>query len=132
MNGTNLLSTTLITTLHSCGLHVIWDIVVAKRSTPFYTHWKVVAAICLSTHLISEWKSHINNFKLSGIILLTTEDYLVWAKGTHLDKLIVKEAYFLIAVPPCPNLMHPWLARSSKWNLPLKLKCFSWLVVHNC
>lgn len=112
MMGSHLLSPTLITTLHFSGFHVIWDIVDAEKSTPFYTHWKDAAAICLSAHLILEWTDYINNLKLSRIILSNFEDCLIWDGGSKLDTVIVKEAYCLITRPPCLNMLHPLLART--------------------
>lgn len=105
--GPHLISLALITSLHNRGFRVLKDIVDASLSSPFLTHWKDAVAIRFPDPLIPEWKTYIINLKLSEIVLLLVEESLVRFGGSQLGKVIVKEAYQLISLPPRMNLPHP-------------------------
>lgn len=109
----------------------IKDIANSYLSSLSFTHSRDSSKPDIPKSLIPVWKLYITNLKLSWIVLSIKEDKFIWFGGSQQGKVIVHEAHQIITQPTRQFLFFTWLARSQKWNFPLKLKFFSLLVVQN-
>jgi hypothetical protein len=67
----------------------------------------------------------------SGIHLQPTEDMLLWTGGDHSGMLTVKNVYTALSKKLWPLQIVGWRKHLWSWDLPYKIKLFTWLVVEN-
>lgn len=54
-----------------------------------------------------------------------------WVGQVHKNLIATEDIYRSISILANPFVELSWFHKSWKWNFPLKLKCFSWLVLND-
>ena len=68
---------------------------------------------------------------MDSISLNEKYDIFTWDGGSVQGHILVEEAYRYITPPPQHSMSSRWFRKMWGWNIPLKLKCFDWLVWKN-
>jgi len=94
-------------------------------------HWLSPEYLRLEGQQAVEWRNYTHYLSRMGITLNDKDDILVWTYNVANGMVTAKLAYDLI-FSESPYHSEDWWARTLwKWKVPLKLKCFFWLALHN-
>jgi len=78
-----------------------------------------------------EWACFTTQLSLTGLKLTKKKEKLKWEGVMYNEQISVKEIYKHISHGRGLNDNVFWFHNTWRWDIPLKLKCFMWLVVHN-
>jgi len=131
LNNCHLLPFTIINDLNTKGLDTlpkIWEWSWLRVDAHSWPHaWQ----IGLSEELLVEWERYRSMLFIAGINISQRADVLVWGGHHGNDRILVKEAYEHITSTSQILSFSDITSMFWKWDAPLKIKCFSWLVIHN-
>jgi len=127
-NGDHSMFSPLIKYIHTKGLYYLNQIYVAHD--PFLmTHlWIKARELDLIDDLVDVWEMYIHNLNMSSISLLENVDILSCDGKITKGQISVKNVYNYISIFQHALVDQNWFQKIWKWELPLKLKCLSWLV----
>jgi len=104
----------------------------AFSSSGFITdQWISSSDLGLSGNLALEWSSFCKDLVISGIHLQPIDDFLLWTGGDQSGMLTVKNVYNALTKKIWPHQIAGWRKPLLSWDLPYKIKLFTWLVVEN-
>jgi len=79
----------------------------------------------------AEWDRFRQLLIESGISLQERSDVFMWTRGDNTGKLTVKNAYNALAAKFWENLEETWWKKLWKWDCPIKIRLFIWLLSAN-
>jgi hypothetical protein len=126
-----LLSPRLLERLHSLGLHFLFQIKSPHCRTSLGESWVTSSSLHLNRELSDEWNRYTFHLKEADIHLQERPDTLIWTGGDKSGDISVRNLYKALAEASWPIRDQTWRTRLWKWNCPLKLKLFTWLLSEN-
>lgn len=93
--------------------------------------WFSAYELGLSGHLARRWEDYTNQLNSAGIQLNDAEDRLVWGGNPASGNVTAKSAYKRILQDKYIYPQDWWYLKIWQWNIPVKLKCFSWLILQD-
>jgi hypothetical protein len=131
LGSTTYLSQELLTVLHRQHIYYLFQ---AKGSTDqgsLSTQWKDCSDLGLSGNLALEWQRYCRALLGAGIQLRDQDDELLWNGGDSSGNISVKNLYEAIASTIWNQKCTGWRKQLWHWNIPLKIKLFTWLAATN-
>jgi hypothetical protein len=126
-----LLSTRLLERLHNLGLFYLFQIKDTHRSNTLGESWVTSSSLNLDSELTAEWNSYTHHLIEAGIRLQDRPDTLIWTGGDKSGYISVRNIYKALTEASWHTRDRTWRTRLWKWNCPLKLKLFTWLLTEN-
>lgn len=93
--------------------------------------WFTAQDLGISGYLARIWENYTNKLNSAGVHLSNSVDKLVWAGNTGNGSVTAKSAYKRIIQQKYIFPPDWWYVKIWKWHIPLKLKCFTWLILQN-
>jgi hypothetical protein len=81
--------------------------------------------------LAAEWDRYRQNLIGSGIKLVDRSDELIWTGGDSSGQISVKNVYSALSKKLWKFKTGGWRRKLWKWDCPLKIKLFAWLLAEN-
>lgn len=131
MEGFHTLPMPIILYLQNRGLQHLPQIGLVQHVGFPSTHWYKAIELELRSKLHLEWETFHSYLTQVAIVLTKNVARLTWGGISQGDDISAKDAYLHILPHPQPGPLIGWLAQMWQWEVPLKIKCFTWLVVHN-
>jgi len=78
-----------------------------------------------------EWDRYVISLNIMGITLTSRADLFLWYYNKVDGVVTSKLVYDYLSAMKNVNLSKWWGHSIWSWNVPLKIKCFIWLVLHN-
>jgi hypothetical protein len=126
-----LLSSRLLECLHNLGLHYLFHIKAPHSCCTLGENWKTSSSLLLDGELSAEWIRYTKHLNEAGICLQERPDKLIWTGGDKSGYISVRNIYKALTEEIWPTRDLTWRNRLWKWNCPLKIKLFTWLLTEN-
>jgi hypothetical protein len=126
-----LLSTQLLERLHSLGFYYLFQLKDTHRSNTLGESWITSSLLNLNTELTAEWNRYTQHLTEAGIRLQDRPDTLIWTGGDKSGYISVRNIYKALTEASWHTRDRTWRSRLWKWNCPLKIKLFTWLMTEN-
>ena len=117
--------------LHSIGLHYLFHLKSPHNRNSLGESWVTSSSLSLDSELTAEWNNYTFHLNEASIHLQERPDTLIWMGGDKSGIISVRNIYKALAEAVWPIRDQTWLTRLWKWNCPLKLKLFTWLLTEN-
>jgi hypothetical protein len=131
MGKDSLLSDELIEKLNSKSIFLLYQASCPQVQGTIRANWLSSTDLELEGDMATEWETFRKNLKSSGILLQNHPDTLLWMGGDNSGILSVNNVYNAIATKFWSPRVFGWRRNFWKWECPLKIKLFTWLVVEN-
>lgn len=95
------------------------------------SYWLIASDLNLAGRWEDEWDGYLKNLNLAGIRLTTEKDIISWSKNPTSGQVTARIAYRVIIESHIDGNRKWWYGALWKWKLPLKIKCFLWLVFND-
>jgi hypothetical protein len=123
----SILSPTLSTRLASQHCTFLAQIKVPTGALPLPDSWLDSGTLSLDGSIAIEWCRYTSALKGAGISLSDQPDTLLWAGGDATGSITVKNIYAAFLHQMRLEVDCSWIRQIWKWEVPLKLKLFTWL-----
>lgn len=117
--------------LQILGLSTLNKIYLCRNGVEDSTKWMSASDLGLSGYLARAWDAYILNLNSVGVRLNQDLDQLVWGGNPASGFVTAKSAYSRIVQDKYIYPQDWWYKRLWYWAIPLKLKCFSWLLLQD-
>jgi len=123
------LSQELLDVLKQQNIYFLFQAKGTIVSGTIFTQWKDSTDLGLSGNLVVEW--HYRALLGAGIQLQDQDDELHWNGGGMSGIIIVKNIYEALVSKIWNQKCTGWRKKFWKWNIPQKIKLFTWLEATN-
>jgi hypothetical protein len=113
------------------GYHFLYQMADLGRQGVVMTHWKSTLEMGLVGSEATKWDCFCRALDHEGIFLSDSLDELVWTGSNSSGVITTKNAYDAIASKIWTRSDKWWHNSLWKWDLALKLKLFTWLLMEN-
>jgi hypothetical protein len=131
MGDAAILSDELISVINRKGLFYLFQAQTGSQVGRITQNWISSADLELTGHLQAEWNlfrcALINN----GVFMQEKPDSLKWTGGKSTGMISVKNIYLAAENMKTNFHLGGWRRAMWEWNVPLKIKLFTWLLVEN-
>lgn len=121
----------MINYMYSKGLYHLQDVKIIDSSLPKKSYCFNATDLGLTDQLAEEWSHFVEELISNWLCLNNVNDSLIWTWDASSGKVKVKKSYEVIAHSVMAKDIRWWSKFISKWHMPIKIKCFPWLVIHN-
>jgi hypothetical protein len=125
------LSSELLNKLHEHHIYYLFQAKGLTDQGDLSTRWKNCTDLDLSGDLAIEWQRYCKALLGAGIQLREQEDVLLWNGGDCSGNISAKNLYDAIASTIWIQKCTGWRKQLWHWNIPLKIKLFTWLAATN-
>jgi hypothetical protein len=94
-----------------------------------YIRWKKAETLGLEGEQKEEWNNFVKGLVGSGFELNNEKDTLMWSWDTKGGQVNAKQAYEVQLMEDMEEEPTFWYTELWKWQLPLKVKLFIWLML---
>jgi hypothetical protein len=131
MGKDSFLSKELVDSLNQKNVHLLYQASCDLLQGTLCSTWLDCTTLELEGDLALEWEKYKNILISSGIHLQDHPDVLLWTGGDNSGQLMVKNVYNAVATKLWNLKVGGWRRKLWKWDCPLKIKLFTWLVAEN-
>lgn len=117
--------------LQILGLSTLNKIYLLRNGDKNNAKWMSARDLGLSGYLARSWDAYITNLNSAGVKLNQDTDHLVWGGNPASGYVTAQTAYSRIVQDKFISPQDWWYKRLWNWSIPLKLKCFSWLLLQD-
>lgn len=121
------ISTGLLSSLRSVGCYTLNSIHIQTSRA----YWSNADELRLPPLYAAEWNNYIHTLNCAGIRLNCGGDQVLWAGNAATGIVTAKTAYSYMIKRRCILPMHWWYKAIWSWNIPLKMKCFLWVLLQD-
>lgn len=126
-NGFKILSA-LIRTFHSKGYFTLDHFRLVRRAIDY---WLGTHFFPLHENLSAKWNGYIQLLNHGGIRIRPVSEKLLWKWNKEGGDITASTAYHIIFERSRGSLYTRWAHKMWRWQAPLKIKCFFWILTHN-
>jgi hypothetical protein len=113
------------------GLFFLFQAQTGSQAGRITQNWISSEELELTGHLQVEWCHYRHTLINNGVYIQAKQDTLKWAGGNSTGKISVKNIYLASENMKRNYCIGGWRKAMWDWNVPLKIKLFTWLVVEN-
>jgi hypothetical protein len=125
------LSESLVSTLHSKGIFNLDQVASFDTGSVHGFNWKTAEFLDLIGEQKLEWENYVRGLKHYGFVLSDVRDSIVWSWDSKEGKVSAKQAYEVQFLEEMDVGLEDWLIDIWKWQIPLRIKLFCWLMIDN-
>jgi hypothetical protein len=123
------LSRNLISKLKDLGFEFLAQVGTVDLENSRQTGWIKAEVLGLEGDLKDEWNNYVKGLVSLGIELNKDKDLLMWSWDTKSGQVSAKKAYEVQMLEVVETEPVFWYNDLWKWQLPLKVKLFMWLLL---
>jgi hypothetical protein len=131
MGDAVLLSKELLVSINRKGIFFLYQAQKEAQVGRITLNWFSSTDLELTRQLQEEWSLFRRALILNGVFLQANPDILKWSGDNSTGLITVKNVYLAAATMKWNNNFGYWCMAMWKWNVPLKIKLFTWLLAEN-
>jgi hypothetical protein len=127
----SILSNELVQSLNQKNIYFLYQATTQASEVGTRKRWISNEDLDLTLNLVEEWNNHRPLMVESGISLDNKLDKLIWTRGDSSGVILVKNIYEALSNQLWKKIQEGWRKKLWKWDCPLKIKLFIWLLEAN-
>jgi len=121
----------LIHFLHDKGIFYFAQVALPRKNALMGQKWKSANGIQIPYCFKDKWDKFVFRLKHCAFRLSREEDHLLWSSNESLGQITSKIAYEALCFSSLEVNAKWWSKAIWKWNVPLKIKLCTWLLIDN-